>query len=59
MPIAPLDDGDAARFHAQELQRAVQRDKLAETAMMTRVRLILRRILGRQDPPASHTDSDV
>ena len=61
-PDAPDPFGDLARFHAQDLQRAAQRDQLAETnktKMLTRVRRIVRRVLGRQDPPASHTDSDV
>jgi hypothetical protein len=53
MGSAPDQYGDAARFHAQELQRAMQRDQRAETKMLTRARLILRRVLGRQNPPVS------
>jgi hypothetical protein len=60
MPIEPLNySWDAAKFHSREKQREMQRDQLAETKMLIRVRLILRRVLGRQNPPASHTDSDV
>jgi hypothetical protein len=59
MPIEPLNYGDAAKFHAQDLQRAMQRDQRAETKMLSRVRLILRHVLGHQNPPASRRDSDV
>jgi hypothetical protein len=50
---APDQYGDAARLHAGDLQREMQRDQVAKTKKLTRVRLIVRRILGRQNPPAS------
>jgi hypothetical protein len=50
---APDQYGDAAKFHAEDLQRAMQRDQLAKTKRLTRVWLIVRRVLGRQNPPAS------
>ncbi len=50
---APDQYGDAAKLHAEELQRAMQRDQLAKTKKRTRVRIIVRRILGRRNPPAS------
>ncbi len=52
-PVAPDQGVDAAKFHAEDLKRAMQRDECAEAKMLTRVRLILRRVLGRQNPPAS------
>jgi hypothetical protein len=45
---APDQFGDAAKLHAGELQRAMQRDQLRKTKRLTRVRLIVRRVLGRQ-----------
>jgi hypothetical protein len=50
---APDQYGDAAKFHADDLQRAMERDQLAKTQKLTRVRLIVRRVLGRRNPPAS------
>jgi hypothetical protein len=51
---APDQHADAAKFHhAEDLQRALQRAQLTKTKKLTRVRLILRRVLGRQNPPAS------
>jgi hypothetical protein len=50
---APDQHGDAAKFHAEDLQRAMQRAQLTKTNKRTRVRLILRRVLGRRNPPAS------
>lgn len=49
----PDEHADAAKFHAEDLQRAMQRDQAAKTRKLTRVRRILRRVLGREDPPAS------
>ena len=43
----------AAKFHAQDLQRAMQRDQVAKTRMLARVRRIVRRVLGRENPSAS------
>ena len=56
---APDQGVDANKFHDNELQRAMQRDQRAETKMLTQVRLILRRVLRRRNPPASPKDSDV
>jgi hypothetical protein len=53
MFVAPDQNVDAAKFHAGEIQRAMQRDEHAQTKMLTRVRLVLRRVLGLQNPPAS------
>ena len=53
MQGAPDQYGDTAKFTAEELQRALQRDQLAETKMLTRIRLIVRRVLGRKNPPTS------
>ncbi len=50
---APDQNVDAAKFHAEEIRRGMQRDECAETKMLTRVRLLLRRVLGRQNPTAS------
>lgn len=50
---APDQFGDAAKLHAEDLQRAMQRDQLNKTKRLTRVRLVVRRILGRQNPPAA------
>jgi hypothetical protein len=50
---APDQNVDAAKFHAEEIRRGMQRDECAETKTLTRVRLTLRRALGRQNPPAS------
>ena len=44
---------DAAKFHAEDLQRAMQRHQRAKTRKLARIRLILRRVLGRENPPAS------
>ncbi len=50
---APDQQVDANKFHNQEIRRALQRDEGDQAKMLTRVRLILRRVLGRQNPPAS------
>ena len=39
-------------WKAEGAQREVHDDRLAQTKMLSRVRLALRRILGRQNPPA-------
>jgi hypothetical protein len=44
---------DAAKLNAKDLQRAMQRDQLATTRMLSRVRLIVRRVMGRKNPPVS------
>jgi len=49
----PDEYTDAAKFHAQDLQRAMQRDQVAKTRMLARVRRIVRRVLGRENPSAS------
>lgn len=53
MTGAPDQYRDEAKLHAADLQRAMQRDQVAKTKMLTRLRLIVRRVLGRQNPPAS------
>jgi hypothetical protein len=49
---APDQYGDAAKLHAGELQREMQRDQLRKTKKLARVRLIVRRVLGRQGTEA-------
>ena len=44
---------DANKFHDEDIRRALQRDECDQAKMVTRIRLILRRVLGRQNPPAS------
>jgi hypothetical protein len=53
MSGAPDQYVDAAKVHAADLQRAMQRRELAKTRKLARVRRIVRRLLGRQNPPAS------
>jgi hypothetical protein len=53
MSGAPDQYADAAKAHAADLQRAMQRDERAEVRKLARVRLILRRLLGRENPPGS------
>ena len=50
---APDQGVDAAKLHAQDIRHAVQHDERAETKMLTRVRLTLRRIFRRRNPPAA------
>jgi hypothetical protein len=50
---APDQGVDAAKFHTQDIQRAVQHDERAQTEILTRIRLILRRVFGRKNPPAA------
>jgi hypothetical protein len=45
---APDEWVDANKFHVTDVQRAALRDKRAEARMLTRIRLIVRRIRGRQ-----------
>jgi hypothetical protein len=49
----PDQDVDAAKLRAQDIQRARQRSQPAKSRKPGRVRLLLRRILGRENPPAS------
>jgi hypothetical protein len=55
----PDELADEVRYRAREMQRAAQGahalepDRFERRPARSRVRLILRRILGRQDPPAS------
>jgi hypothetical protein len=49
-PSAPDQGPDAVRFHDDDIQSALQRDRLAQAKMMDSVRRILRRILGRRTP---------
>jgi hypothetical protein len=50
---APDQDVNAAKLRAQDVQRARQRSQPAKSKKPGRVRLILRRILGRENPPSS------
>ena len=55
----PDELADEVRYRAREMQRdaqgahALEPDRFERRPARSRVRLILRRILGRQDPPAS------
>ena len=51
MTGAPDQYVDEAKIRAAELQRARQRHERAKTKKLTRVRLILRRLLGHENPP--------
>jgi hypothetical protein len=53
MFVAPDQNVDAAKFRAEEIRRAMQRDECPQTKMLTRVRLLLLRVLGRKNPTAS------
>jgi hypothetical protein len=50
---APDQDVAAAKLRAQEVQRARQRSQPAKSRKPSRLRLILRRIFGRGNGPAS------
>jgi hypothetical protein len=50
---APDQDVAAAKLRAQDVQRARQRHQPAKTG---RVRLFLRRVLGRENRPTSPAD---
>jgi len=49
----PDQDVQAAKLRAQDVQRARQRNQPAKSRKPGRVQLILRRILGRENPPSS------
>jgi hypothetical protein len=51
MMNTPDQWGDSAKLHAEELQHSMQRDQAVQRKQLTWVRLIVRRILGRQSPP--------
>jgi hypothetical protein len=53
MTGAPDQYADEARRHAVDRQRAMQRDRRSETRKLARIRLILRRVLGRENPSES------
>jgi hypothetical protein len=53
MSGAPDQYTDAAKLHAADLQRAMQRRERPRTRKLARVQLILRRLLGRENPPGS------
>lgn len=53
MYLAPDQGVESAKGHAEDIQRAMQRAECVKTKRPTRVRLILRRVLRRQNPPAS------
>jgi hypothetical protein len=48
---APDQFADEAKIHAAELQRARQGARRVKIKKLARLRLIVRRLLGRQDPP--------
>jgi hypothetical protein len=50
---APDQEVQAAKLRAQDIQRARQRNRPTKSRKPGRVRLILRRILGRENPPSS------
>jgi hypothetical protein len=50
---APDQFADEAKLHARDLQRARQGARRGKTKKLAQVRLIVRRILGRQNPPAA------
>jgi hypothetical protein len=50
---APDQFADEAKLHAEDLQRARRASQRTKAKKPSRVRLIVRRVLGRQDPPAS------
>jgi hypothetical protein len=47
----PDEHADAAKFHAEDLQRAMQRDQVAKARKPSLVHRILRRVLRRENPP--------
>jgi len=49
---APDQDVQAAKLRAQDVQRARQRGQHVKSRKPGRMRLILRRVLGRGGPPA-------
>jgi hypothetical protein len=49
----PDQDVQAAKLRAQDVQRARQRSQPIKSKKPRRVRLFLRRILGREHPPSS------
>jgi hypothetical protein len=53
MTGAPDQYVDEAKIRAADLQRARQRQERAKTRKLARVRLILRRLLGHENPPGS------
>jgi hypothetical protein len=50
---APDQDVGAAKLRAQDVQRARQRSQPAKSRKPGRIRAMLRRILGRENPPSS------
>lgn len=50
---APDQHVDENKFHDDDIRRALQRDDIAQANILSRVRLILRRVLRRQNPPQS------
>jgi hypothetical protein len=50
---APDQIVDANKFHDADIRRALQRAECDQARMLTRVRLVVRRVLGRQNPPGS------
>jgi hypothetical protein len=52
-PSSGETNPDAARFHAQDVHRDVERDRAAQAELMIKLRRLVRRTLGRQTPPES------
>jgi len=50
---APDQNVDVAKVHAADLQRAMPRREATKTRKLARVRLFLRRLLGRENPSGS------
>jgi hypothetical protein len=50
---APDQNVDVAKVHAADVHRAMQRRDTSKARKPSRVRLILLRLLGRANPPAS------
>jgi hypothetical protein len=55
---APDQDVAAAKLRAQEVQRARQRSQPTKSRKPARLRLFLRRVLGREDRPAAPQQAD-
>jgi hypothetical protein len=50
---APDQFADEAKLHAGDLQHMRQGGQRTKTKKLARVRLVVRRVLGRQNPSAS------
>jgi hypothetical protein len=52
-PQRPDQLANEVNWQAEALQREMHDDRIAQAKMLSRVRRVWRRIMGRQDPPAS------